>query len=354
MLDQIIENARIADADNVPICQDTGTVWVLLEVGRDATKNKRDITSHNTTKSESNTTDYDATKSETNAKGQKTTKSSEENHNNDTAPSQQPLSIPTDIFDDVNDAVSRAYTQGKLRMSVLHDALLNRTNTNANTPAFTEIKIVPGDKVTLHVMLKGGGSDNASRVVMLPPSAGRAGIKQEILKCVHDKATNACPPLVIGVGIGATFDKVAGLAKHALLRPIDAEVLTRSLAGSPAESLTEPLTGSLAVPHSKEESKKDTSTTTHSAITAHAHNKSERDTPTNFDINTLEREPLASFEHELLHAVNSTGIGPAALGGATTALAVHIETAPCHIAALPLAINMGCSAMRSVSIELEP
>ena len=139
------------------------------------------------------------------------------------------------------------------------------------------------------MLLKGGGSDNASRVVMLAPGAGWEGVRQVVLDCVHEKAANACPPLIVGVGVGATFDKVAGLAKHALLREVD----------SPAAS-----------------------------------------------------PQAAAREAELLAAVNATGIGPAALGGNATALAVHLETAPCHIAALPVAVNMGCSAMRSASIDL--
>ena len=236
VLRQILENARIAQRDDVPLCQDTGTVWVCLEVGEE-------------------------------------------------------LSIPGNIFSQVNDAVARAYADGKLRMSLVHDALLNRSNTNANTPAFCELAFRPGKGASLHVMLKGGGSDNASRVVMLPPGSGREGIKREVLACVREKAANACPPLIIGVGIGATFDKVAGLAKHALLRPV----------GTPAENIE-----------------------------------------------------VAQFESELLEAVNALGIGPAALGGNVTALAVQVETAPCHIAALPIAINMGCCAMRSKSITLIP
>lgn len=234
ILGQIVENARIADEDRVPICQDTGSVWVCLEAGFE-------------------------------------------------------LTIPGDVFSLVDNAVSRAYHDGALRMSIVRDALFDRENTRSNTPAFCELKLVPGKGATLHVMLKGGGSDNASRVIMLAPGAGSEGIKQAVLDCVRDKAANACPPLLIGIGVGSTFDKVAGLAKHALLRPI----------GSAAAS------------------------------TAHA-----------------------KFEAELLAAVNSLGIGPGALGGATTALAVHLETAPCHIAALPLAINMGCCAMRSRSTVL--
>ena len=176
-------------------------------------------------------------------------------------------------------------------MSVVRDAVFDRSNTADNTPAFCDVALRPGCGATVHVMLKGGGSDNASRVVMLPPGEGAAGVRRVVLECVREKAANACPPLVIGVGAGSTFDKVGGLAKRALLRPI----------GSPA-----------ATPET------------------------------------------AAFEQKLLRAVNATGIGPAALGGQTTALAVHLETAPCHIAALPVAVNMGCCAMRSASIELIP
>lgn len=234
VLDRILENARIGATDGVPICQDTGSVWVCLEVG-------------------------------------------------------ESLAVPGNIFSRVNDAVARAYTDGRLRMSLVRDALFDRANTGDNTPAFCELKLVPGDSATLHVLLKGGGSDNASRVVMLPPGAGANGVRRVVLDCVREKAANACPPLVIGLGVGATFDKVAGLAKHALLREV----------GS-------------------------------SAASAEA----------------------AAFEEELLAEVNALGIGPAALGGAPTALAVHLETAPCHIAALPVAVNMGCCAMRSASVQL--
>lgn len=236
VLQQILENARIAEEDGVPLCQDTGTVWVCLEVG-------------------------------------------------------EHVCLPGNVFSGVNDAVARAYQDGKLRMSVLEDALINRTNTGTNAPAFCEVKFHPGTGATLHVMLKGGGSDNASRVVMLAPGSGIEGVKRVVLDCVREKAANACPPLIIGVGVGATFDKVAGLAKHALLREVG---------------------------------------------TAAAHPET------------------AEFERNLLNAVNETGIGPAALGGTCTALAVHVETAPCHIAALPVAVNMGCCAMRSASVELLP
>ncbi|MCR5845715.1 MAG: fumarate hydratase [bacterium] len=231
---QIIENDAIGRRDGVPICQDTGSVWIYLEVGEE-------------------------------------------------------LSIPAGIFSLVDEAVADAFTQAKLRMSILADALVDRTNTKTNTPVFTEIGIRPGKGATLHVMLKGGGSDNASRVIMLPPGAGFASIREEVRKCVLEKGSAACPPLIIGIGIGATFDKVGTLAKKALLRPV-------------------------GVP-----------------------NPDPR---------------IASLEQELLDVVNATGVGPAGLGGASTALSIAINTAPCHIAALPLAINMGCCAMRSVSIEL--
>ncbi len=236
VLEQMKENARIAHHDSVPLCQDTGTVWVQLELGED-------------------------------------------------------LLIPGNILCGINAAVAQAYHDAHLRMSVVHDAFSDRTNTKNNTPAFCEVAFRSGKGATVHIMLKGGGSDNASRVVMLAPGSGAAGIKEVVLDCVREKAANACPPLILGIGIGATFDKVAGLAKHALLRPVGSQASTPQ---------------------------------------------------------------AADFEQELLSSINATGIGPAALGGIHTALAVHIETAPCHIAALPVAVNMGCSAMRSTSIELIP
>ncbi|EFV34052.1 fumarate hydratase, partial [Eggerthella sp. 1_3_56FAA] len=167
VLDQLIENAAIAAEDRVPICQDTGTVWVSLEIGPD-------------------------------------------------------VAVRGDVFADVDDAVARAYDEARLRKSVVRDAVLDRANTGDNTPAFCDVHPVdePG-AARLHVMLKGGGSDNASRVVMLVPGAGKQGIVDELVRCVREKGANACPPLVVGVGIGSTFDKVAGLAKRALMRPVD-------------------------------------------------------------------------------------------------------------------------------------
>ena len=210
----LVENARIAHEDRVAICQDTGSVWVCLEIGPN-------------------------------------------------------VCIAGDVLDGVDEAVAYAYTEGNLRKSLVRDALFDRSNTGDNTPAFAEIHTseLPGARV--HIMCKGGGSDNASRVVMLTPSAGRQ--------------------VIIGVGVGSTFDKVAGLAKMALMRPLDV----------PAPD-----------------------------------------------------EMTDALERELLEAVNATGIGAAALGGKTTAIGVRVKTAPCHIAALPLAVNMGCSAMRRGTFEL--
>lgn len=230
----LVENARIAREDRVAICQDTGSVWVCLEIGPD-------------------------------------------------------IMVAGDVLAGANAAVAAAFTENNLRKSLVRDALFDRANTGDNTPAFCELRTGSRSGARLHVMCKGGGSDNASRVVMLVPGAGKQGIVDAVLACVREKAVNACPPLVIGVGIGSTFDKVAGLAKMALMRPLG-----------------------LAAPD----------------------------------------ERVAAFEAELLEAVNATGIGAAALGGQTTALGVRVSTAPCHIAALPLAINMGCSAMRRGTYEL--
>lgn len=235
VLDQLCDNCMIAGQNMLPICQDTGTVWVCLEIGPD-------------------------------------------------------VNIHGDIFSEVNDAVAHAYTQNALRKSVVRDALFDRTNTQDNTPAFCELRFVdePG-AAHLHVMLKGGGSDNASCVTMLTPSAGKQGVIETVIARVKEKASCACPPLVVGVGVGATFDKVGGLSKLALMRPL----------GTPNP------------------------------------------------------DPEAdAFEQELLAAINETGIGAGALGGKTTALAVRVKTAPCHIAALPVAVNMGCSALRRMTIEL--
>lgn len=235
VLDQLCRNQQIAAEGALPICQDTGTVWLCLEAGPD-------------------------------------------------------VLVPGNVFSLVDQAVARAYEQAGLRMSVVRNALFDRTNTGNNTPAFCEVRLTGEEGVArLHVMLKGGGSDNASQVSMLVPGAGRQGVVDAVVSRVREKAANACPPLVVGVGVGATFDKVAGLSKMALMRPLDQP-------------------------------------------------------------NPDPRE--AEFEQELLEAINATGIGAGALGGGSTSLAVRVKTAPCHIAALPVAVNMGCSALRRTTVEL--
>ena len=234
-LEMLCENARIAECEHVPLCQDTGSVHVCLEIGPDTC-------------------------------------------------------VAGDVFSQVDAAVAAAYTACGLRKSLVCDALLNRANTSDNTPAFCELRTSVQPGARLSVMLKGGGSDNASRVVMLPPGSGRAGIVEAVCACVREKAANACPPLVIGVGIGATFDKVPGLAKRALLR----EVGSRNA-----------------------------------------------------------QQHVAEFEDELRASVNAMGVGAGGMGGAATALAVHVETAPCHIAALPVAINMGCNSLRRITFDLD-
>lgn len=233
VLAQLVENAAAARSDRVPLCQDTGTVWVRVEIGCDETPGG-------------------------------------------------------DLQAAVDAAVADAFRDNALRMSTVRDALWDRSNPGDNTPAFLEVVARPGAGARVDVMLKGGGSDNASALMMLDPAAGLAGVREAVLAAVRAKGANACPPLIVGVGVGSTFDRVASLAKHALLRRIGE-------AGDPR---------------------------------------------------------AAAFESELLAAVNITGIGPAGLGGSTTALAVHVETAPCHIASLPVAVNLGCCAVRSASVVL--
>lgn len=240
VLMQLLENAQVASTDDVPLCQDTGTVWVRLEVD-------------------------------------------------------EGVMITGALAHAIDAAVANAYRNQGLRMSVVRDALVDRTNTLTNTPAFIDmVPVAVSDAaslgVTVHVMLKGAGSDNASRVEMCTPDEGFAGVKRIVISAIEAKASMACPPLIVGVGVGATFDKVASLAKKALLRPVN-------------------------TPH-----------------------KDAR---------------IAEFERDLLEAINQTGFGPAGIGGDTTALGVAIETAPTHIAALPVAVNLGCSALRSRTRRIE-
>ncbi|MBA4699155.1 fumarate hydratase [Faecalicatena contorta] len=231
VLDQIIENYEIADQQNVPICQDTGMACVFLEIGQDVHIAGGDLT------------------------------------------------------DAVNEGVRRGYDKGYLRKSVVGDPV-RRGNTGDNTPAMIYTEIVPGDQLKITVGPKGFGSENMSMIRMFKPSAGLQGIKDFILEVVETAGPNPCPPMVVGVGIGGTFDKAALLAKKALMRPID---------------------------------------------TAH------------------EDPYYAELEVEMLEKVNQLGIGPQGFGGRTTAIGLNIETLPTHIAGMPCAVNINCHVTRHKS-----
>jgi fumarate hydratase subunit alpha len=234
VLEQLAKNNELARAKNVPICQDTGTAVVFIELGQDVC-----------------------------LKGGY-------------------------LYDAINEGVRQGYTEGYLRKSITADPL-NRNNTGDNTPAVIHTELVPGDKLKITFMAKGGGSENMGKLVMLPPSAGIAGVKKFVIETIKTAGSNPCPPVVVGIGIGSTFDGVAVLAKRALMRPL----------GTPS------------------------------------------------------KEPYyAQLEKELLTDINNTGIGPSGLGGRITALAVHIEAASCHITALPVAVNLNCHAARYKTITL--
>lgn len=197
--------------------------------------------------------------------------------------------IPGDIYAAINEGVRRGYEKGYLRKSVVKDPL-DRVNTKDNTPAVIHTTLVPGsDKVKIIVAPKGGGSENMSALRMLKPSDGIEGIKKLVVETIKNAGGNPCPPIIVGVGIGGNFEKSAILAKKAILR----------------------------------------------------------------DINDKSSSPInAKLEEELLELINKTGVGPLGLGGRTTALAVKVETYPCHIAALPVAININCHAARHKEVEL--
>ena len=227
ILERIVENYQIADRDNVPVCQDTGVACVFLDIG-------------------------------------------------------QEVHIEGNLEDAVNEGVRQGYADGYLRKSVVADPL-DRVNTKDNTPAMIYYNVVPGDKLTVTVAPKGFGSENMSAIKMLRPSDGYEGVKQFILQTVEAAGPNPCQPIVVGVGIGGTFDKAAFLAKKALMRPLD----VRS-----------------------------------------------------------EKPLYAKLEAELLEEINALGIGPQGFGGGTTALAVNIESFPTHIAGLPVAVNINCHVTR--------
>lgn len=235
ILGMLAENKKTAAEENIPICQDTGMAVVFMTVGQDV---------HFTGGS---------------------------------------------LTDAVNAGVRKGYERGYLRKSVVSDPLI-RVNTNDNTPAVIHTDIVPGDRVTLTVTSKGFGSENTSRLFMLKPADGEEGVKNAVLTAVKEAGANACPPMVVGVGVGGNFEKCALMAKHALTR------------------------------------------------------------------NAGENSPLphiAGMENELLQKINALGIGPAGLGGATTALAVNIETYPTHIAGLPVAVNICCHVNRHCTVEID-
>ena len=227
ILERIIENYHIADDQNAPICQDTGVACVFLKIG-------------------------------------------------------QECHVDGSIEEAVNEGVRRGYTEGYLRKSVVRDPL-DRVNTGDNTPAFIYYELVPGDKLEITVAPKGFGSENMSQLKMLKPSDGLQGVKDFVVKVVEEAGPNPCPPIVVGVGIGGTFDKAAYLAKKALMRSTDVR---------------------------------------------------------------NQKSFYAQLEQELLEGINALGIGPQGFGGKTTALAVNIEEAPTHIAGLPVAVNINCHVTR--------
>lgn len=234
ILNQLQDNLKIAAEEMIPICQDTGMAVIFLEVGQDV-------------------------------------------HFEGEA-----------IEDAVNEGVRQGYEEGFLRKSVVGDPII-RENTRDNTPAVIHYSIVPGDKVKITIAPKGFGSENMSRVFMLKPADGIEGVKNAILTAIKDAGPNACPPMVVGVGVGGTFEKCALLSKKALTRPV----------GVHSE-----------IPYVKE------------------------------------------LEEEMLEKINKLGIGPGGLGGTTTALAVNINTYPTHIAGLPVAVNICCHVNRHVVREV--
>ena len=233
-LGRLLENMEIAERERVPICQDTGMTCVFLALGQDV------------------------------------------------------RIIGGDLCEAIHEGVRRGHVEGYLRKSIVGDPL-RRVNTGDNTPAMIHVDIIPGDQLTITVAPKGGGSENMSRLVMLPPFAGREGVMDFVVETVRLAGPNPCPPIVVGVGIGGSFDLVASLAKQALLRPLDCP--------NPD-------------PYYQE------------------------------------------MEAELLERVNTLGVGPQGFGGRSTALGVQIKAHPVHIATLPVAVNLNCHAARRATVTL--
>ena len=229
ILDRILENAEVAVKEEIPLCQDTGTAVVFLELGQDA------------------------------------------------------HIIGGDLYDAVNEGVRQAYDKGYLRKSMVKQPQSARVNTKDNTPAIIYTDVVPGDRLKIIVMPKGGGAENMTRLAMLTPSRGRQGIIDFVVNTVDEAGSNPCPPVIVGVGIGGTAERTLQLAKRALMRKV----------GEPSP-----------------------------------------------DAETAE------LEKEILERINKLGIGPMGYGGRVTALAVHIETFPAHIASMPVAVNLQCHSAR--------
>ena len=241
ILDQLLQNARLAAADRIPLCQDTGLLVAFVDQGIAAVVQP---------------------------------------------PADRPAAT---LADAINEGVAAGYSAGLLRKSVVAEPLGPRTNTTTNTPAIIHHTVVSGDKLKITLMAKGGGCENKSQFKMFNPTESPEAVKRWIIEVVKTAGPNACPPFVIGVGLGGNFEVSCLLSKRALLR----------------------------------------------------------------DIGTPHADPFyAKLEADLLSAVNATGIGPQGLGGDTTALAVHIETAPCHIASLPVAVNIECHAHRHIHLTL--
>jgi len=234
IFNQLLENADIACSEKLPICQDTGLAIIFVDLGQDAHV------------------------------------------------------AGASLEEAINEGVRRGYGEGYLRKSVLGDPL-RRVNTKDNTPAVIHTRIVPGNALKLWVVPKGGGSENMSKIAMLKPADGVDGVKSFVIEAVRVASANPCPPIIVGIGIGGSFEQCAMLAKRSLLR----------------------------------------------------------------EVGSVHADPFyADLENDLLGAINNLGIGPMGLGGRVTALAVHIETAPCHIASLPVAVNINCHAARHKMAEL--